>query len=74
MATKIRSTKKSEIHKLRTEVAALRSYIIGVVGRDVEGGYRPEFVRQVLADSEEKSVATFASPDQFLNLLDKTEK
>lgn len=73
MALKVTKTTRTEVKKLREEVAALRSFVIGVAGRDPEGNYRPEFVRQILTDSPSKPIASFESPQQFLDLLAKIE-
>lgn len=39
---------------LRTEVNLLKSFTIGVAGKDPEGEYRPEFVKKILAAIKEK--------------------
>jgi hypothetical protein len=74
MTTKIQSNQGSELKKLRAEVDVLRSFIIGVAGRDPEGHYRPEFVRQVLGDSQAQPSAYFNTPEKFLELVGKTEE
>mgnify|MGYP001569639760 FL=1 len=39
---------------LEKEVKMLRSFAISIVGRDPEGEYRPEFVREMLRAVNEK--------------------
>ncbi len=52
---------------LKQEVELLRSAVIGLIGEcDPEGEYRPEFVREVLADLKRKPTRTFTTPEQFL--------
>lgn len=56
---------------LKEEVRALRSFIIGVLGKDREGEYRPEFVREVLKAAREKAIFTFKNKRAFLEQLRK---
>ena len=56
---------------LQQEVRLLRSAVIGLVGRDAEGEYRPEFVEEMLATISDKPEFVFSSPKQFLNHLKK---
>jgi len=64
-------TKKidSEIKNLRREVGVLRSAIISILGRDREGKYRPEFVKEVLLASKETPTGRFTNTDSFLKEL-----
>lgn len=39
---------KDSVSNLAQEVALLRSYVIGAVGKDREGEYRPAFVARTL--------------------------
>lgn len=57
---------------LRTEVNLLKSFIIGVAGRDPEGEYRPEFVKKILAAIKEKSRYRFSGAKNFLRQLQKS--
>jgi hypothetical protein len=52
--------------KLQREVELLRSVVIGMVGRDPEGEYRPEFVARVLKAIEEKPQYEFRKSRAFL--------
>ena len=61
----------SEIHRLRDEVALLRSLIIGVLGEDNEGRYRPGFVRTILKVAKERPRFAFKNPEAFLSQLKK---
>jgi len=56
---------------LREEVKALRSFIIGVLGKDREGEYRPEFIRKVLKAAREKAAFTFKNKKVFLKQIKK---
>lgn len=56
-------------HDLWTELTALRSVVIGLVGKDKEGEYRPEFVERVLAASKENADMRFTSSEDFLAQL-----
>ena len=60
---------KQELHKLRQEVAQLRSFVIGVAGRDAEGEYNPSFVKKVLSISKDGSIGSIASSKAFLKLF-----
>ena len=72
MATKIRDSKlKSEIHNLRQEVSLLRSIVIGILGKDREGKYKPGFVKQILAAAKEEPASGFSDTDSFLRELKK---
>jgi len=44
---------------LEKEVRMLRSFAISIVGRDPEGEYRPEFVREMLRAVSEKPQRRF---------------
>lgn len=74
MKQAIRTKRSTELTKLRAEVAVLRSFVIGVVGRDSEGSYRPDFVHQILQASNEAPIAYFESPEQFSELLETIEE
>lgn len=51
---------------LKQEVELLRSAVIGLIGKDPEGKYRPEFVRKVFSDLKRKPTHVFTTPAQFL--------
>lgn len=54
---------------LKQEVALLRSAVIGLIGEDSEGQYRPEFVRSTFAALLRKPTRRFRSPESFLKEL-----
>jgi len=41
------------------EIEMLRSFAVSIIGRDAEGEYRPEFVREVLHAVHEKPLRRF---------------
>ena len=47
----------------------LRSAVIGLLGEDEEGQYRPEFVEEILKSSKEKPTHTYKGPGSFLKQL-----
>ncbi len=53
------------------EVKALRSFLIGMLGKDKEGEYKPEFVRKVLKAARKKAVFTFKGKKDFLEQIKK---
>ena len=61
----------SEVKNLRREVVQLRSVVIGLLGEDSDGKYRPEFVRQVLAAAREVPSREFSTPSDFLKILSR---
>lgn len=54
------------LKQLAAEVRLLRSAVIGLIGRDPEGEYNPEFVQRALANAAEKPSYTFTTPEAFL--------
>lgn len=60
----------TQVETLKHEVRALRSLLIGLVGKDKEGGYNPSFVRKILKASKERPTYTF-DPKTFLSQLKK---
>ncbi len=59
------------VSELAKEVELLRSFLIGLVGRDKEGAYRPQFVRRVLGMAREKAEFTYTDSGSFLSHLRK---
>ena len=51
---------------LQQEVTLLRSAVIGLIGKDHEGVYRPEFVKEVFEDLKRKPTRVFTTAEQFL--------
>ena len=62
---------KINIAGLQQEVELLRSFVVGIAGKDNEGNYRPEFVRKVLKASKEKGRFIFKDGKSFLSHLRK---
>ena len=56
-----------EIRAMRTELSEIRSVIIPTAStKDPEGEYRPEFIKEVMADLKRKPTHTFKNAKQFL--------
>jgi len=51
---------------LQQEVKMLRSALIGILGKDKEGAYRPEFVREVFEGLNRRPNKTFSDAETFL--------
>ena len=51
---------------LKQEVTLLRSAVIGLVAKDREGQYRPEFVAEMFSSTKRTPTATFKNSEQFL--------
>ena len=64
-------TQEKNVAELQKEVKLLRSFVIGFVGKDREGEYRPEFVRKILQAVTHKATHTFQNPQSFLRDLQK---
>lgn len=60
---------KTKVVDIKKEVALLRSYVIGVAGKDSEGNYRPEFVRRIFQNLSDKPRFVFKNPSSFLKQL-----
>ena len=63
--------KLNQFSNLKEEIKALRSFIIGVLGKDQKGEYKPEFIRKVLEAAREKTVFTFKNKRAFLKQIGK---
>lgn len=57
---------EAEIQNLRYEVSSLRSIVIGILGRDREGKYRPSFIREILQAGKEKPTHVFRGSGSLL--------
>lgn len=55
--------------EIEAEVTRLRSFVIGVAGKDREGNYQPKFVKDVLAASRDDVMGEFTTPETFLKTL-----
>ena len=56
---------------LKDEVALLRSAIAGLIGKDKEGEYRPEFVAEVFSSLKRKPDLSFVNKADFLKQVEK---
>lgn len=61
----------SRILNLQKEMELLRSFIIGLAGKDEEGEYKPEFVKRILRAIQKKPRYTFKGKENFLTQLRK---
>lgn len=59
----------NDIQELQKEVSILRSAIIGLIGKDEEGVYRPEFIEEILNASAETPQYRFRGKNSFLTDL-----
>lgn len=56
---------------LKQEVKLLRSAIIGIIGKDLDGEYNPKFVKEVLSELDRKPTKRFVNSKQFLEEIKK---
>lgn len=57
------------VNNLSSEVVILRSFVIGMAGRDDEGKYRPAFVKTIKKAAAEKPTHAFSRRNSLLKLL-----
>lgn len=57
--------------KLEREISLLRSFLIGIAGKDKEGNYRPEFVKRILKIAQEEDKFIFKDRISFLSRIRK---
>lgn len=57
---------KNDVKKLKKEVELLRSFMIGFIGKDKEGDYNPEFVKNIFKAIEKKPDYKFNNSASFL--------
>ena len=56
--------------RLEREVKSLRDVIINAsLGRDPEGEYKPEFIKEVLASLKDKPIYRFRDKESFLKQI-----
>ncbi|MCK4781517.1 hypothetical protein KAS79_01145 [Candidatus Parcubacteria bacterium] len=60
---------KLQMSRLQEEVKILRSFVIGIAGKDKEGEYKPEFVKKILKASQEKPEHRFKDKKSFLSMI-----
>lgn len=70
----ITTGQRQNVAELKREVGLLRSFVIGAVGKDKEGQYRPEFVEKILRATENNSAHLFTDPHSFLGKLRKQSR
>ena len=58
---------------MKREMQQMRSLLIGMLGRDEEGEYRPAFVRKVLRAAKEKPTQTFRGRGSLLAAIKNTK-
>lgn len=63
------SSNKFDQGAITRELRLLRSFMIGLAGRDPEGNYRPEFVERVLKAADEPVIYTFKDSASFLEII-----
>lgn len=63
------SSNKLDHQTIARELRLLRSFMIGLAGRDPEGNYRPEFVERILKAADEPVIHKFTGTASFLKLL-----
>ena len=56
---------------LKEEVTLLRSAVAGMIGKDREGMYRPEFVAEVFASLKRKPTDRFSTPEAFMKAVER---
>lgn len=65
----LRTKEITNINDLAKEITILRSFVIGLAGKDNEGVYRPEFAQKVLKSSFDEPVGSFRNSTEFLSKL-----
>ena len=65
------STKTLEkmFRELSNDVIQLRSFVISMAGKDVDGSYKPQFIKEMRKASGEKPVYEFTGKGSLLKLL-----
>lgn len=59
----------TNIKDLAREVSTLRSFMIGITGKDDKGEYRPEFVEKILKSNDDQPISSFSNAIEFLAKL-----
>ena len=60
-----------KIESMKREIDVLRSFAISIAGKDTEGEYRPEFVREILRAAKEKATFRFTTPKALLKDIEQ---
>lgn len=58
-----------QVSRLSVELKLLRSFVIGMAGKDKEGNYNPRFVERVLKSAGEENVGFFENKESFLKQI-----
>lgn len=64
------TTATIDIKTLKKEMTLLRSFLIGVAGKDPEGAYRPEFVKRIFNAMNDQPTHHFRDAKKFLDHLE----
>ena len=62
---------RQSISEVREELKLLRSFVVGMTGKDREGEYKPEFIKKILRVSRKKAGHIFKGKKSFLANLRK---
>lgn len=62
----LHKTCHTRLQQLEQEVRLLRSALIGIIGKDPEGVYRPECVERLLLETLDKPTKKFIDSKSFL--------
>ncbi len=62
---------KPYFSELEKEIQLLRSFVIGVAGKDKEGNYKTEFVKKIIGANQEEGKFIFRDKKSFLSCLQK---
>ncbi len=65
---------KQLLKNLEYQLGMMRSFIIGIAGRDTEGRYDPKFVDKIIESDKKNATRKFISSEQFLKSLKKIPK
>ncbi len=68
---KVKENLDQKIEELKKDIRFLKSFLIGILGKDKEGEYNPEFVKEVLRIAKKKPCFKFKSKKAFLEELKK---
>ena len=68
---KVKENLDQKIEELKKDIKFLKSFLIGILGKDKEGDYNPEFVKEVLRIAKKKPCFKFKSKKAFLEELKK---
>ncbi|MEK7595459.1 MAG: hypothetical protein AAB443_02635 [Patescibacteria group bacterium] len=64
---------KVKLTKIEQELILLKSFIIGLAGKDNEGAYRQEFVKKTLESLSETPKREFSDSKSFLRQISESK-